>query len=346
MSSRRRWCPSSSRTSSAPRRSTSRSRWPRSSSRGYRSASSWASGTRRATTASGRVESSGGSSSTRLATRSFTRQLDAFVIAKSPEDAASYEAYRRATLYRVIAFAQALCKHLQRERDLDELKPLLEPKDPDAGRDELVDFFEEASPPAAILYRLGGDVRTAGEKGWLHSRHAPMLDASIGSLTDVLAGCERIKSTPTPSSVRRRFVTVTDPDHQRDVNPHGAVSHRDDRTADGTVQRQRVGPHDSSRTSGSRFFLVHGGVSEDIGGRAARLRVGLRPLHSVRDPCHRRQSAPRCVRRLGPAAAKLRRAGRPALCQFAASCRHLKPDCCRVMPPRQLQAHAATSTRA
>ena len=33
-------------------------------------------------------------------------------------------------------------------------------------------------------------------------------------------------------------------------------------------------------------------------------------------------------------------------CQFAASCRHLKADFRRVMPPRHLQAHAATSTRA
>ncbi len=130
--------------------------------------------------------------------RSFTRQLDAFVVARNPEDAASYEAFRRAALYRLIAFAHALCKHLRRERELDDLKPLLQA----AGQsdDEVVRLSEEASPPAAILYRLGGDVRTAGEKGWLESRHAPMLDASIGSLTDVLGGCERIKSTPTPIS--------------------------------------------------------------------------------------------------------------------------------------------------
>ena len=36
---------------------------------------------------------------------------------------------------------------------------------------------------------------------------------------------------------------------------------------------------------------------------------------------------------------------RPEACQFAASCRHLKADFCRVMPPPHLQADAATSTR-
>ena len=33
----------------------------------------------------------------------------------------------------------------------------------------------------------------------------------------------------------------------------------------------------------------------------------------------------------------------PGDCQFAASCRHLKADFRRVMPPRHLQPHAATS---
>ena len=47
----------------------------------------------------------------------------------------------------------------------------------------------------------------------------------------------------------------------------------------------------------------------------------------------------------GPADAGSDGSSDPAGCQFAASCRHLKADFCRVMPPRHLQAHAATSTR-
>ena len=48
--------------------------------------------------------------------------------------------------------------------------------------------------------------------------------------------------------------------------------------------------------------------------------------------------------RRAPVARLARFRGLP--CQFAASCRHLKADFCRVMPPRHLQADAATSTRA
>lgn len=40
----------------------------------------------------------------------------------------------------------------------------------------------------------------AQEKGWLESRQAQMLDATLTTLTDVLGGCERIKNTPTPIS--------------------------------------------------------------------------------------------------------------------------------------------------
>ena len=125
--------------------------------------------------------------------RSFTRQLDAFVIARNPEDAASFDTFRRATVYRLIAFVHALRKHLRRDRDLEELKPLLDEA-------EIAQLSEETSPPAAILHRLGGDVRTAGEKQWLESRHATILEGSLVSLTDALGGCERIKNTPTPIS--------------------------------------------------------------------------------------------------------------------------------------------------
>jgi len=125
--------------------------------------------------------------------RSFVRQLDAFVIAKKEDEAADFKAYHRATVYRVIALAHALRKHLRREHDLEELEPFL-------GKAFVASIAKEASPPAAILHRLGADIRTAGEKQWMSSRHAAILDASLNSLTDVVGGCERIKSTPTPIS--------------------------------------------------------------------------------------------------------------------------------------------------
>lgn len=129
--------------------------------------------------------------------RTFTRQLDAFVFVRNPEDAETFAAFRRATLYRLIAFSQALCKHLRRERDFEEIGPLFDAAE---STQAIATLSDEASPPAAILHRLGGDVRMAQEKGWLETRQAPMLDVSLTSLTDVLGGCERIKNTPTPIS--------------------------------------------------------------------------------------------------------------------------------------------------
>ena len=125
--------------------------------------------------------------------RSFVRQLDAFVIPRKPEDAADLDAFRRATIYRLIAYVIAFRQHLRRVREHEELKPLLEDQ-------EIAKLADEASPPSAILYRLGGDLRTATERGWLESRQAMILEGSLVSLTDVLGSCERIKNTPTPIS--------------------------------------------------------------------------------------------------------------------------------------------------
>jgi putative membrane protein len=124
------------------------------------------------------------------ASRSLLRQLHVFVRGKEDADV---RAFRRDTAYRLVAFVHALRMHLRRERDWDELKPLLPEKEIEA-------LHEELSPPAAILHRLGEDVRVAEERGWLHSRHAVVLEASLVTLTEVVGGCERIKNTPTPIS--------------------------------------------------------------------------------------------------------------------------------------------------
>lgn len=126
------------------------------------------------------------------ASRSFMRQLDAYVAVGAANDP-EVLAWKRATAHRLIAFAYALCAHLRRERDTETLRPLLAEGEADA-------LVAEGSPPAALLHRLGADLRVALEKNWINPLHAPMLEASLVTLTDVVGGCERIKNTPTPIS--------------------------------------------------------------------------------------------------------------------------------------------------
>ncbi len=127
------------------------------------------------------------------ASRSLLRQMETFVIPGAPQDAGLVLAHRREMAYRLVAFVHALRVHLRRESDRSGLAPFL-------GEAELAALDDEACPPAAILHRLGADVRIAGERGWLHSLHAVVLEGTLGQLTDVVGGCERIKNTPTPIS--------------------------------------------------------------------------------------------------------------------------------------------------
>lgn len=127
------------------------------------------------------------------AARSLSRQLASYVRASSPDDADAVEALRRRASHRLAAFAQALRLHLRAERDLALLAPLLPAED-------LAALAREPSPPAAILHALGADVAHACERGWLDRQHVLLLEGSLVALTDVLGGCERIKSTPTPIS--------------------------------------------------------------------------------------------------------------------------------------------------
>lgn len=125
--------------------------------------------------------------------RTFTRQVDSYLIAKGPDDEAALTRQRQRMIYGCIAVSRSLAKHLRGERELDALKGLLD--------DEAIGKLKnEASPPSAILHRLGKDVREAFERGWVDSRYATVLEGSLTTLTDVLGGCERIKNTPTPIS--------------------------------------------------------------------------------------------------------------------------------------------------
>jgi putative membrane protein len=128
-------------------------------------------------------------------TRSFARQLQVFVgphaekLGVTPEQAEIH----RELVYRVIAYVHALRQHLRDEDDLPALTGLV----PDAEREAL---RGQVNRPLAILRELGGRVRDLWCQGRLHPMHLPVLDQSLVALTDIQGGCERIKSTPIPSS--------------------------------------------------------------------------------------------------------------------------------------------------
>jgi len=125
--------------------------------------------------------------------RTLVRQLDSYVAIDADDAAADVRAWRRDTAYRLVAFSHALCMHLRRAHDPETLRPLLPAAEVEA-------LASEASPPAALVHRLGADVRTALQRGWVNPLHVPMFEATLVSLTDVVGGCERIKNTPTPIS--------------------------------------------------------------------------------------------------------------------------------------------------
>ncbi|MFO0640178.1 MAG: bestrophin family protein [Polyangiaceae bacterium] len=128
--------------------------------------------------------------------RSLVRQLHTLVDAPdgaSDAQREELEALRKEVTYRLVGFVLALRLHLRREKDPALLAPYLAPE-------ELAALSEESSPPAALLHRLGLDLRRAARSGLVDKLHVPAVDATLSALTDVVGGCERIKNTPTPIS--------------------------------------------------------------------------------------------------------------------------------------------------
>ncbi len=129
-------------------------------------------------------------------TRSFARQLTTFIDA--PEDAdgsvkAEVAVEREALVRIVIAYVHAFRHHL---RDQDTRAGL----DKVLSEAELESIAKHENVPIAILGLLGDRLTAARKKGWVHAFHAPLLESSLVSMTDVQGACERIKSTPLPHS--------------------------------------------------------------------------------------------------------------------------------------------------
>lgn len=124
-------------------------------------------------------------------TRSFARQVQIMVV-DPPGEGPPHELHRE-LVYRVIAYVHAFRMHLRDETDLESLTGLI----PDADRDALP---TQLNRPLAILRELGWRLRTEWRGGRIDPIHLMHLEQTLTTLTDIQGACERIKSTPIPSS--------------------------------------------------------------------------------------------------------------------------------------------------
>ena len=128
-------------------------------------------------------------------TRSTARQIQMMIgpHQEAPGVTPEQAELHRTLVYRIIAYVHALRLHLRDTDDLDELKGLL----PD---DERLALKGQLNRPLAILRELGAQIRDEWRRDRVHPMHLPSLEASLTTLTDIQGACERIKSTPIPSS--------------------------------------------------------------------------------------------------------------------------------------------------
>jgi ion channel-forming bestrophin family protein len=121
-------------------------------------------------------------------TRSFTRQIESLI--RGGEEAAPF---KKEMAYRIIAAVHALRLCLRNEKDYADLRPFL-------SAEEVSALAHETSPASVIVHRLGRDLGTAFDRGWIDAMHLPVMEQSLVAITDVIGACERIKNTPTPIS--------------------------------------------------------------------------------------------------------------------------------------------------
>ena len=125
-----------------------------------------------------------------IASRTLARQVRTLV---GGADSPQVEALRRRMVHTCIAFAHALRHHLRGTDPTPEITPLLDP-------DRLARILASGNRPQALVQSLGDDLRRCMLDGLVAPPVVPALDATLHSLDIILAGCERIRSTPIPFS--------------------------------------------------------------------------------------------------------------------------------------------------
>jgi ion channel-forming bestrophin family protein len=126
-------------------------------------------------------------------TRSLTRQVLTLFAPQAPEEAAEVLAFQRKYVHTTVAFVHALRAFL---RD----QPVVPHRDNTLETDAFTRVAGEPNPPYGMLQQLGEMLREARDRNWIHPYHVPMIESSLGALTDIQGACERIKGTPIPFS--------------------------------------------------------------------------------------------------------------------------------------------------
>ncbi len=135
------------------------------------------------------------------ASRSFGRQATTLLVA-APDETAELRALQRQLVYRQIAYVNALRASLRGDDIAAAQAELLT----DA---ELQRVGALENPPIALLQEQSLALVAAATRGWLSEQRLQALDETLGELTNLQGGCERIKKTPIPLAYRffaQRFV--------------------------------------------------------------------------------------------------------------------------------------------
>ncbi|MBI1354461.1 MAG: hypothetical protein GC160_08945 [Acidobacteria bacterium] len=125
-------------------------------------------------------------------TRTFTRQLELYLVPPAGVNPALVSECRREIVLRTIAYVESF-RALLRDEGTGAAGDRLDPE-------ELARIATRRNPPNAVLEILADRLRLAWQKGWIHDYHLPALDASLTEMTSIQGGCERIKGTPVPFS--------------------------------------------------------------------------------------------------------------------------------------------------
>jgi len=125
-------------------------------------------------------------------TRTFTRQLELYLVPPSESERAAVDQYREQTVVRAIAYVESF-RAMLRDEGVGRAGDRLDPE-------ELARIAARRNPPNAVLEILAERLRVAWRQGWIDKYHLPALDASLTEMTSIQGGCERIKATPVPFS--------------------------------------------------------------------------------------------------------------------------------------------------
>lgn len=105
--------------------------------------------------------------------------------------AADLAARRRALVHYAVGFSHALRLRLREHDDTAVLARFVAPAD-------LTALTADRNRPQWFVHRMAGELRRLYDEGLIHPQHLPLLDASLGAMTDVQGACERIRNTPLP----------------------------------------------------------------------------------------------------------------------------------------------------